>query len=84
MSEANRIRAEFHNVLGNFTLDAAFEVPARGVTALFGPSGCGKTIVAFNTFEGWSQDASTDITQELRRRCDLQMRDVPSSLEDFV
>jgi molybdate transport system ATP-binding protein len=45
MSEANRIRAEFHNVLGNFTLDAAFEVPARGVTALFGPSGCGKTTV---------------------------------------
>ena len=45
MSEANRIRAEFHNVLGNFTLNAAFEVPARGVTALFGPSGCGKTTV---------------------------------------
>jgi len=45
MSEANRIRAKFHNVLGNFTLDTAFEVPARGVTALFGPSGCGKTTV---------------------------------------
>jgi molybdate transport system ATP-binding protein len=45
MSEANRIRAEFHNVLGNFTLNAAFEVPARGITALFGPSGCGKTTV---------------------------------------
>jgi molybdate transport system ATP-binding protein len=43
--EPNRIRAEFHNVLGNFTLDAAFEVPARGITALFGPSGCGKTTV---------------------------------------
>jgi len=45
MSEANRIRAEFHNVLGKFTLDTKFEVPARGVTALFGPSGCGKTTV---------------------------------------
>jgi hypothetical protein len=41
-------------------------------------------VVAFNTFEGWSQDVSTDIAQELRRRCDLQMRDVPSNLEDFV
>jgi len=28
-----------------FTLDAAFEVPAHGVTALLGPSGSGKTTV---------------------------------------
>jgi hypothetical protein len=41
-------------------------------------------VVAFNTFEGWSQDVSTDIAQELRRRCDLQMRDVPSNIQDFV
>lgn len=45
MKEANRIRAEFHNVLGKFTLDTTFEAPAQGVTALFGPSGCGKTTV---------------------------------------
>jgi hypothetical protein len=41
-------------------------------------------VIAFNTFEGWSQDVSADIAQELRRRCDLQMRDVPSSIQDFV
>ena len=41
-------------------------------------------VVAFNTFEGWSQDVSSDIAQELRRRCDLQLRDVPSSIQDFV
>ena len=29
--------------LGTFRLDAAFEGPARGVTALFGPSGAGKS-----------------------------------------
>ena len=45
MMAAHRIRAEFRSVLGNFTLDAAFEAPAAGVTALFGPSGCGKTTV---------------------------------------
>ena len=45
MSETHTIRAAFHNVLGNFTLDTAFEAPAKGVTALFGPSGCGKTTV---------------------------------------
>ena len=32
-------------MLGKFTLDTKFEVPAKGVTALFGPSGCGKTTV---------------------------------------
>jgi hypothetical protein len=41
-------------------------------------------VVAFNTAEGWSQDVSSEIAQELRRRCDLQMRDVPSSIQDFV
>ena len=35
-------------------------------------------VVGFNTAEGWSQDVSADVAQELRRRCDLQMRDVPS------
>jgi hypothetical protein len=41
-------------------------------------------IVAFNTAEGWSQDASGDVAQELRRRCDLQLRDIPFFLQDFV
>jgi hypothetical protein len=41
-------------------------------------------IVAFNTFECWSQDVSADVAQELRRRCDLQLRDVPSSIQEFV
>ena len=27
---------------------------------------------------------SEDVARELRRRCDLQMRDVPSSIQDFV
>lgn len=39
------IEAAFGGRLGTFDLDAAFSVPARGVTALFGPSGCGKTTV---------------------------------------
>ena len=41
-------------------------------------------VVAFNTAGGWSQDVSGDVADELRRRCDLQLRDVPSSLSDFV
>jgi molybdate transport system ATP-binding protein len=39
------IRLAFSGRLGGFTLAAAFEVPMRGVTALFGPSGCGKTTI---------------------------------------
>lgn len=31
--------------LGSFSLDVAFKMPMRGVTALFGPSGCGKTTI---------------------------------------
>jgi molybdate transport system ATP-binding protein len=37
------IQASFQGRIGNFMLDAGFEVPATGVTAIFGPSGCGKT-----------------------------------------
>jgi hypothetical protein len=41
-------------------------------------------IVSFNTTEKWSQDVSADVAHELRHRCDLQMRDVPFFLQDFV
>jgi hypothetical protein len=41
-------------------------------------------IVSFNTAEKWSQDVSADVAHELRRRCDMQMRDVPFYLQDFV
>ncbi|MDD5329297.1 MAG: molybdenum ABC transporter ATP-binding protein [Sulfuricella sp.] len=37
------ISARFALALGEFRLDAAFDAPARGVTALFGHSGSGKT-----------------------------------------
>ena len=41
-------------------------------------------VVAFNTLERWSEDVSEDIANELRRRCDLQMRDIPLSVQDFI
>jgi hypothetical protein len=41
-------------------------------------------VVAFNTAEKWSQDVSANVAHELRRRCDLRLRDVPSSIQDFV
>jgi hypothetical protein len=41
-------------------------------------------VVGFNTAEKWSQDVSGDVAHELRRRCDLEARDVPFFLQDFV
>ncbi len=45
MSAMDIISCRFTGTFGGFGLDAAFETPAQGVTALFGPSGCGKTSV---------------------------------------
>jgi hypothetical protein len=41
-------------------------------------------IIGFNTTEGWSQDVSEDIARELQQRCTDEMRELPTSLEDFV
>ena len=41
-------------------------------------------VIAFNTVERWSEDVSEDVSHELRRRCDLQDRDIPFHLQDFV
>ena len=41
-------------------------------------------VVTFNTAERWSEDVSEDVANELRRRCDLQMRELPSTISDFV
>ena len=41
-------------------------------------------VVAFNTAERWSEDVSVGVAYELRRRCDLQMRDIPFFLQDFT
>ena len=41
-------------------------------------------VIAFNTAEHWARDVSEDVAHELRRRCDLQMRDIPSGIVDFV
>jgi hypothetical protein len=41
-------------------------------------------VIAFSTVERWSEDVSEDVAQELRRRCDLQMRDIPLPLQDFT
>ncbi len=41
-------------------------------------------VIAFNTAERWAEDVSEDVAHELRRRCDLQMRDIPTGLQNFT
>jgi hypothetical protein len=39
-------------------------------------------IVAFNTAERLSEDVFEDVAHELRRRCNLQTRDLPPTISD--
>jgi len=41
-------------------------------------------VVAFNTEERWSEDVSEDVAREIQHRCNLQLSDVPSHLQEFV
>jgi hypothetical protein len=41
-------------------------------------------VVAFNTLEHWRDDLSKDIAKEIRCRCDIEGRDVPVYLDEFV
>jgi hypothetical protein len=41
-------------------------------------------VVGFNITEGWARDVSKDVADEVRRRCDLQMTEVPAKLQNFV
>ena len=41
-------------------------------------------VVGFNTAEGWARDVSQYVALEIRRRCDLQMMEVPPNLQEFI
>jgi hypothetical protein len=61
--------ADVENVIADL-LDGQYSNPVR--------------VISFNVGDGWSRDISAQVAAELRRRCDLQLRDVPSSIQDFV
>jgi hypothetical protein len=41
-------------------------------------------IFCFNSAEGWSRGVSEDVAQGVRRSLDLERRDVPAYLQDFL
>jgi hypothetical protein len=41
-------------------------------------------VIAFNTLEHWSEDVSVEIALEIQSRCDMDGRDLPEHIKDFV
>jgi len=41
-------------------------------------------VVGFNVAERWARNVSEDVADQIRRRCDMQMSEVPAHLEAFV
>jgi len=41
-------------------------------------------VVAYNTAEHWSEDASEDVAREIMRRLDLADQELPPSIRAFV
>jgi hypothetical protein len=41
-------------------------------------------VIALNTAEQWSRDVSEDVAAELLRRCELEGRELPDAVQDFV
>jgi hypothetical protein len=79
--------AEDFGTLGRAWREADYEATDLDTVIqdlLTGQYGNPVRVVAFNTEERWSEDVSEDVAHELRRRCDLRRRDLPSSIQDFV
>ena len=41
-------------------------------------------VTSFNTLEHWSRDISTEVAVEIQSRCDIDGRELPDHLRDFV
>jgi hypothetical protein len=62
-------RMDFETIVTDF-LTGQFNDPVR--------------VIAFNTLEHWSEDASEAIATEIQTRCDIEGVSVPEHIGDFV
>ena len=64
------VKAAFLEMVITDLLDGQYTSPVR--------------VVGFNTAERWSRDVSAEVAVELCRRCYLQSRELPESIQEFV
>jgi hypothetical protein len=62
--------------------DGEYADPEATITGSEGQCSHHIRIVAIHTAERWSEDVSEDIAHEQRRRCDLQLLDIPSAVPE--
>ena len=41
-------------------------------------------VVSFNADEGWPRGISAEVATEVRRRCDLEVSEVPAGIQGFM
>jgi len=81
------VKADFRGTLGRFELNVQFEMPARGVTAIFGPSGCGKTtvmrcIAGLNRLAGGLCSVAGDVWQDEKHFRPVHQRPIGYVFQD--
>ena len=79
----------FYIVVNNYGAFAETDVGEAGLETTISDLMTGQysepvRVVAFNTSEHWSEDASEDVAREIMRRLDLAGGALPSSLAAFV
>ena len=83
----------FYLVINNYgTLGPAFaetdigeaDLETTSTDLMSGQYGDPVRVVAFNTSEHWSEDASEDVAREIMRRLDLARHELPLSIQAFV
>jgi hypothetical protein len=87
----DRLDRNFYLVLEEFKSGAAFRETDEGITyislidaLLTGQYGQVQRIVAFNSVEGWSRDASDDIANALEQHIEAEHREVSEGIRRFI
>jgi hypothetical protein len=68
-SETETERTDFERIISDL-LSGQFGDPIR--------------VIAFNTLEHWSEDVSAEVAREIQIRSDIDGKNLPDHLQDFV
>jgi hypothetical protein len=82
LSRHQQLREIWHRIAETDVGEADLETTITGLMS--GQYSDPVRVVAFNTAEHWSEDASEDVAREIMRRLDLAGHELPSSIAAFV